>query len=63
LEFQFVSEVEISAQVQPKPLLTSYDSGEECSLAHLVELVRLIESEDRELEGYLLDDTCLHVAE
>ena len=34
-------------QVRIKPYLESYDSGEECSLSHLVQLYELVEIEDQ----------------
>ena len=55
-------EAETFLQVETKPHLESLDSGHECSMAHLLELYRLVEAEDPELDGYVFDDTCLHVA-
>ena len=49
-------------QVQGKPGLSSYDSGQECSLAHWLEvrrLVELAERDNRELQGYVFDDSLL----
>jgi len=51
-------------QPQGKPHLTSYDSGQECSLAHWLEvcrLVELVEIEDRELNGCVFDDSLVSV--
>lgn len=42
----------------PKPLLLSLDSGTECSLDHWIEISWLVEREDEEIEGYLLEDSC-----
>lgn len=56
-----VLESETYLQIEIKPRLESHDSGQECSMAHLVELFKLVEAEDAELEGYVFDDTCLRV--
>jgi hypothetical protein len=53
-------------QAERKPRLTSFDSGPEFSLEHLAEVCRLVEfavMDDRELKGYVFDDSCLHVSE
>ena len=53
-------------QTQGKPNLSSYDSGQECSIAHWMEVCRLVElaeRDDRELKGYVFDDSCLLVSE
>jgi len=47
---------------ETKPRLDSYDSAQEFSLQHLVQLYKLLEIEDYELDGYVFDDTCLHAA-
>jgi hypothetical protein len=52
----------VESQLQTKPHLESFDSGEECSLAHLVQLYELLEIEDQEVDRYVFDDSCLHVA-
>lgn len=31
---------------QPKPFLVSFDSGDECSLEHWFEVIRLVEEEE-----------------
>lgn len=49
-------------QVETKPHLESFDSGEEFSLAHLVHLYELLEIEDQEVDRCVFDDSCLHVA-
>jgi hypothetical protein len=51
-------------QAQGKPILNSYDSGQEFSLAHWLEvcrLVELVEIEERELKGYVFDDSLVSV--
>ena len=58
---------DLAAPLQPqgKPSLTSYDSGQECSLAHWLEVCRLVETVERddcELKGYVFDDSCLLVS-
>lgn len=61
-----VLEAEISMEtvlhVGSKPRLESYDSGQECSFEHLRELYKLLDVQDLDLEGYVFDDSCLHVA-
>jgi len=42
--------------------LVSYDSAEEFSLAHLLQLYQMVEHDQREEDGYVFDDTCLNVA-
>jgi hypothetical protein len=52
-------------QAQGKPNPSSYDSGQECSIAHWLEVCRLVElaeRDDRELKGYVFDDSCLLVS-
>jgi len=47
-------------QVQTKPGLSSFDSGQEFSVEHFLEVRRLValaEREDRELKGYVFDDS------
>ena len=51
-----------SIPMEGKPPLISFDSGQECSLEHFLEVRRLVEREDRELKGYVFDDECLHVS-
>jgi len=53
---------EYSLDVEARPHLDSYDSAHECSIGHLLEVYRLVEIEDDELDKYVFDDTCLHVA-
>lgn len=49
-------------EVDPKPLLESYDSAQECSFARLVRLYELLEIEDQEIDRCVFDDSCLNVA-
>ena len=51
-----------SLQTESKPYLTSFDSSQECSLEHFLEVCRLVERENRGLEGYVFDDECLRVS-
>jgi hypothetical protein len=47
-------------QAQDKPSLSSFDSGQEFSLEHWLEVRRLValaERDDRELKGYVFDDS------
>ena len=49
-------------QTQGKPNLSTYDSGHECSLAHWLEVCRLVElaeRDDLESKGYVFDDSLL----
>lgn len=55
----FEDDIFVERETQPRP--DSYDSAPECSLAHLLTLYRLVESEERELDGYVFDDSCLHI--
>jgi hypothetical protein len=54
-------DMEYSLEVETRPRPDSYDSGHECSLGHLLEVYRLVEIEDHELDKYMFDDTCLRV--
>lgn len=60
--FDNALEVELSFHTETKPRLDTYDSGPECSLDHLRELFRLLEVEDHDLDGYVFDDSPLHLA-
>jgi hypothetical protein len=51
-----------SPEIESKPHLMSLDCGQECCLAHLLELYRLVEREDPELKGYVFDDECLGIS-
>jgi len=46
----------LSPQTESKPVLTSFDSSHEFSLAHLLEIYMLVEREDRDLKGQVFDD-------
>ena len=49
----------VSPRKQVKPCPFSYDSGQEFSLEHFLEIRRLVafaEQEDRELKSYVFDD-------
>jgi hypothetical protein len=48
MQYTHVPEPEASLQAQPKPHLNSYDSCQECSLAHFLEVCRLVEMAERE---------------
>jgi hypothetical protein len=48
-------------QAACKPRLTSLDSGQECGLEHWLEVCKLVEREDSDLEGYVFDETCLRI--
>lgn len=50
-------------QAEGKPRLTSHDSGQECSLEHLLAVYKLVENEDFDLDGYVFDDSCLFVSQ
>jgi len=52
-----------TVQVDSKPRLTSHDSGHECSLEHWLEVCKLVEKEDFDLDGYVFDDSCLFVSQ
>jgi hypothetical protein len=45
-------------QPQPRPFLRSFDSGPECSFDHWIEVSWMVEHEEDELDGYLLEDSC-----
>jgi|GEM_PF-1779961 len=65
MPYSVVPDFVSSPQTQGKPDLTSYDSGQECGLAHWLEVCRLVERaelDDRELKGYVFDDSCLLVS-
>jgi hypothetical protein len=64
MQYSLVSDLPVVLpQAQSKPHLTSYDSSPEFSLPHWLELIRLVERNDREPEGYVFDDACLHLPE
>jgi hypothetical protein len=53
---------DLSRDVQNKPRPGASDSGQACSLQHMLELYPLVKTNDHALDGYVFDDTCLHVA-
>ena len=64
MQYSLVSDLHVVLpQAQSKPHLTSYDSSPEFSLPHWLELIRLVERDDREPEGHVFDDACLHLPE
>ncbi len=66
MQYSLVSGPAAPPQAQSKPRLSSYDSSQECSLAHLANVCRLVElaqREDGELKGYVFDDSCLLVSD
>jgi len=53
-------------EAQSKPLVCSFDSGQECSLAHWLEvrrLVELAEKEDREPKRNAFDDSLVLICQ
>jgi len=63
MQYSLVSDPVVPHQGQSKPHLASYDQRQELSLAHWLELIKLVEREDREPQGYVFDDACLHISE
>lgn len=63
MQYSPVLEPVSRAQTESKPRLTSHDSGQECSLDHWLEVYRLVEKEDFDLDGYVFDDSCLFVSQ
>lgn len=64
MAYSVVPDLVAPLQTQGKPSLNSYDSGHECSLAHWLEvcrLVELVEIEDRELKDCVFDDSLVSV--
>jgi hypothetical protein len=64
MSYSVVPDFVAPPQTQGKPCLSSYDSGQECSLAHWLEvckLVELVEIEDRELKDCVFDDSLVSV--
>jgi hypothetical protein len=51
-----------SIQAGTKPRLDSHDSAPEFSLERFVAVYRLLEIEEYEVDRYVYDDSCLHVA-
>jgi hypothetical protein len=63
MQYSSVSEPAIRPQAQNRPRLTSLDSSQECSLEHWLELYKLVEKEDFNLDGYVFDDSCLLISQ
>jgi len=63
MQYSLVSDPVVPHQVLNKPHLTSYDPSPEFSLTHWAELIKLVEKEDREPQGYVFDDACLHISD
>lgn len=64
MNYPLVSDPIRPPQADGKPRLDSFDSGQEFSFEHLAEVCKLVERaeiEDRELNGYVFDDSCLLV--
>lgn len=43
---------------QDRPHLLSFDCAEDCSVEHWIEINWRVETEDEELFGYLIEDSC-----
>jgi hypothetical protein len=59
MAFPTLSDPVVTPQAQSKPRLSSFDSEQEFSLEHFLEVRRLVAlaaREDRELKGYVFDD-------
>jgi hypothetical protein len=64
MQYSLVSDpVVVPHQAQSEPHLTSYDPSPEFSVAHWLELIKLVERDDREPQGYVFDDACLRLSE
>jgi hypothetical protein len=64
MPYSVVPDFVVPPPSQGKPLLNSYDSSQECSLAHWLEvcrLVKIVEIEDREQKGCVFDDSLVSV--
>jgi len=44
-----------------RPCLVSHDSGPECSLEHFLAVIKLVEEERADLDGYVFDESCLSI--
>jgi len=59
MAFSTLSDPVVTPQASSKPRLSSFDSEQEFSLEHFLEVRRLVAlaaREDRELKGYVFDD-------
>ena len=61
MQFSPVLDPILRPQAASRPRPTSFDSSQECSLEHRLELFKLVEREalDYDLDGYVFDDACL----
>jgi len=59
MPYTVVPDLVAPSQAQSKPILSSYDSGQEFSLVHWLEVRRLVELEEGESKGYVFDDSLL----
>ena len=59
MPYSIVPDLVAPSQAQSKPILSSYDSGQEFSLVHWLEVRRLVELEEGESKGYVFDDSLL----
>jgi hypothetical protein len=62
MPYSVVSDLAAPPQAHSKPILSSYDSGQDFSLEHFLEVRRLValaERDDRELKGYVFDDALI----
>lgn len=64
---QYTPVLEALPQLRPtdRPCLVSHDSGQECSLEHLLGVIKLVEAEQSDersdLDGLVFDESCLSV--
>ena len=62
MPYSLIPDLVAPSQAQSKPILSSYDSGQEFSLVHWLEVRRLVELEERDervSKGYVFDDSLL----
>jgi hypothetical protein len=61
MQFSPVLDPVLRPQAASGPRPTSFDSSQECSLEHWLELFKLVEREtlDYDLDGYVFDDASL----
>jgi len=63
MEYSPVLELNPPVQAERKPRLTSHDSGQECSIEHWLEVYKLVEKANSDLDGYVFEDSCLFVSQ
>jgi hypothetical protein len=63
MQYAPVAEPVRRLQAESRPSLTSYDSGQECSLEHWLEVYKLVEKAEFDMDGYVFDDSCLFVSQ